>query len=148
VIGAATRRQAVRLVILAIGLPSLAACATRAPEPAPTAPSAPTPAAEQPSFTESGLASWYGTVHQGHKTASGERFDQHALTAAHRSLPLGTIARVTSLDSGKSIKVRINDRGPRVPDRIIDLSAEAAAALDLRREGVGQVKIEVFAADQ
>lgn len=147
-IGAAARRPAFRLVVLAIGLVSLAACATRAPESAPVAPSTPAIATQPPSFTESGLASWYGTAHQGHKTASGEHFDQKALTAAHRSLPLGTIARVTSLDSGKSIKVRINDRGPRARDRIIDLSAEAATALDLRAGGLGQVRIEVFAADQ
>jgi rare lipoprotein A len=64
------------------------------------------------------------------------------------TLPLGTIARVTSLDSGKTVKVRINDRGPRAHGRIIDLSAEAAAALDLHQDGVGPVKLEVFASDQ
>jgi peptidoglycan lytic transglycosylase len=131
---------------VAAGLLGLAACTARAPESA--APPPPSVTIQQPSFTESGRASWYGTAHQGRKTASGERFDPAALTAAHRTLPLGTITRVTSLDSGKSIKVRINDRGPRTPGRIIDLSAEAAAALGLRDGGVGQVRLEVFAADQ
>jgi len=134
----------VRSVIVAVGL---AACAARPPEPA-TPPPASSVTIQQPSFTESGRASWYGTAHQGRKTASGERFDPAALTAAHRTLPLGTVTRVTSLDSGKSIKVRINDRGPRARSRVIDLSAEAAAALDLHDDGVGQVRLEVFAADQ
>lgn len=148
-IRAAARRSRSGLVILAAGLMSLSACATRAPEPtAPEAAPTPTVTSAAPSFTEAGLASWYGKAQQGHKTASGEHFDQAALTAAHRTLPLGTITRVTSVDSGKSIKVRINDRGPRAHGRIIDLSAEAAAALELRGDGVGPVKLEVFAADQ
>jgi rare lipoprotein A len=133
---------------VAAGLLGLAACTVRAPEAAAPPPLPTSVTIEQPSFTESGRASWYGTAHQGRKTASGERFDPAALTAAHRTLPLGTVTRVTSLDSGKSIKVRINDRGPRAPGRIIDLSAEAAAALDLRDGGGGQVRLEVFAADQ
>jgi rare lipoprotein A len=116
-----------------------------APEPTPQAPAT---EIEQPSFTQSGLASWYGTERRGRVTASGEHFDPRGLTAAHLTLPIGTVVRVTSADTGKSIKVRINDRGPHARNRIIDLSAQAAAALDLRGEGVGAVTLAVYAADQ
>lgn len=136
------RATAVLLLLAAV-----AACAPRLPvEPAPA--SASRGGAEQPSFSETGGASWYGRRHQGAKTASGERFDPKDLTAAHRTLPLGTRARVTVLDGGKSVTVRINDRGPHKRDRIIDLSAAAADSLDLRDDGVGDVRIEVFASDQ
>ncbi len=128
----------------------LAACEQRAPvEPAPPPPApAPAPQAEQPSFSETGLASWYGRKHQGATTASGERFDAKDLTAAHRTIALGTLVRVTAVDSGRRVTVRINDRGPHRRGRIIDLSDQAARALDLHVDGVGQVKVEVFAADQ
>jgi len=128
---------------------ALSACATRAPAPEP-APAAPPPpaAVEQPRFTESGIASWYGAERAGRATASGERFDARGLTAAHRTLPIGTIVRVTSIDTGKSVKVRINDRGPRSHNRIIDLSAAAASALDLRGDGIGPVELAVYASDQ
>ena len=99
-----------------------------------------------PVFSQTGLASWYGSEHQGEKTASGKRYDMHKLTAAHRSLPLSTVARVTSLGSGRSVKVLINDRGPYVKDRIIDLSSAAASAIGLR--GVAPVRVEVFKSDQ
>ncbi len=138
-----------RPIVWAACLLGLAACATPVPEPAP--PPSPEPSSagtEQPSFVETGLASWYGAAHQGRQTASGERFDQAVLTAAHMTLPLGTFVRVTSLSTGKSIKVRINDRGPHARGRIIDLSAEAAASLDLRTDGGGPVRLEVFASDQ
>jgi rare lipoprotein A len=139
-----------RRVVWIVCLLGVSACAARAPEPAPppAQPPAQTTAAEQPSFTQTGLASWYGAAHQGHKTASGERFDQAVMTAAHMTLPLGTLVRVTSVDTGKSVKVRINDRGPHAHGRIIDLSAEAAAELNLRQDGDGPVKLEVFASDQ
>lgn len=103
---------------------------------------------EQPTFSQAGTAAWYGTRHQGQRTASGERFDPKALTAAHPSLPFGTIARVTSIAYGGSVKVRINDRGPRTRGRIVDLSAQAASILKLRGAGIAQVKLEVFASDQ
>jgi rare lipoprotein A len=138
------RRTAGLLLLLGLGL---SAC-TLHPAPAPAPPPAPEPVVEQPSFSETGVASWYGAPHQGRKTASGERFDRTALTAAHRSLPLGTTVRVTSLESGKSVKVRINDRGPHARGRIIDLSDRAAHALGLRDDGVGRVRLEVFASDQ
>src|SRR5690242_17210856 len=91
---------------------------------------------EQPTFRQSGLATWYGGRHVGRKTASGELFDGWALTAAHRTLPFGTIVRVTDIENGRSIKVRINDRGPYTHPRhraIIDLSKGAAMALGVRR---------------
>jgi rare lipoprotein A len=136
-----------RRILVVICLIAPVACAPRVPEPVPT-PLPPPAAVEQPSFSQTGVASWYGAAHHGRRTANGERFDQKALTAAHPSLALGSIVRVTSLVNGKSIKVRINDRGPRVRGRIIDLSAEAARALDLHDDGVARVKLEVFASDQ
>jgi rare lipoprotein A len=98
---------------------------------------------EEPSYEQVGTASWYGPWHQGKKTASGEKFDQNKLTAAHPTLPLGTEAVVTNLENGKQVEVKINDRGPYVKDRAIDLSAKAAAKLGMKQKGVAQVKIEV-----
>lgn len=92
---------------------------------------------------ETGQASWYGKARHGQRTASGERFDMHALTAAHRTLPFGTIVRVTDLESGRSVNVRINDRGPIRRDRIIDLSYEAARKLGLVARGIALVEITV-----
>lgn len=88
---------------------------------------------------ERGKASWYGPGFQGKRTASGERFDMGALTAAHRTLPFGTRVRVRNNENGREVVVRINDRGPWVGDRIIDLSKAAAAALGLLRAGEAQV---------
>lgn len=129
------RRHAFPLLVLL----GLAACA---------APTPPRPRPPQPVFSEQGDASWYGKDHQGNLTANGERFDMQALTAAHRSLPFNTVLRVTNLDNGRMVRVRINDRGPYVKGRIIDLSAAAAAALGLHEDGVAAVRLEVFAADQ
>jgi len=103
---------------------------------------------EHRSFAQVGIASWYGREKAGHRTASGEHFNPQQFTAAHRTLPLGTIVRVTNLSTGKSIKVRVNDRGPYVRRRILDLSAAAGRTLDIRRNGVALVRIEVFPADQ
>lgn len=89
-----------------------------------------------------GLASWYGPHFQRKRTADGERFDMNALTAAHRTLPFNSYVRVTNLENGRSVIVRINDRGPFVGDRIIDLSARAAGDLGIRRNGVARVRIE------
>lgn len=102
------------------------------------------PASIERHSPEKGLASWYGKAHHGQLTASGERFDMHALTAAHRTLPFGTVVRVTNLKSGKSVNVRINDRGPFHRDRIIDLSYEAARKLGFVRRGAARVKITVI----
>jgi len=93
--------------------------------------------------TEAGLASVYDIQFNGKRTASGERYDSDILTAAHRTLPLGTEVKATNLGNGKSVMVRINDRGPHVQGRIIDLSSSAAAALGLSG-GVARVKIEVL----
>ncbi|MEX6502408.1 septal ring lytic transglycosylase RlpA family protein [Pseudomonas zhanjiangensis] len=89
-----------------------------------------------------GMASWYGARHHGKPTASGERFDQNALTAAHRSLPFGSRVRVTNLANDKQVVVRINDRGPFSKGRIIDLSRRAAEQLDMLRSGVAPVRLQ------
>jgi rare lipoprotein A len=92
-----------------------------------------------------GTASWYGPRFQGKKTASGEIYDQRKLTAAHKTLPLGTKARVTNLNNGSSVEVEINDRGPYVEGRIIDLSRAAAGALGFVELGVAPVQVELVA---
>jgi rare lipoprotein A (peptidoglycan hydrolase) len=103
---------------------------------------------EHAMFIQSGKASWYGRWHHGRKTASGERYNMYQMTAAHKSLPLGTIVRVTNPANGKTVKVKINDRGPYVAGRIIDLSAAAARALGMSRKGTARLRIEAFASDQ
>ena len=92
--------------------------------------------------TEYGLASWYGQELQGRRTASGERFDSGQLTAAHRTAPFHTYMLVTYLANGRTVRVRINDRGPAIRGRLIDLSYGAARALDMLRAGVAQVQID------
>ena len=91
-----------------------------------------------------GKASWYGAFHHGRRTASGEIFNMHALTAAHRTLPLGTRLRVTNLANGRSVDVRVNDRGPAVQSRIIDVSRGVAARLDAVAAGVFPVELVVL----
>jgi rare lipoprotein A len=93
-------------------------------------------------FHQTGRASWYGRGFHGRRTANGERYDMHALTAAHRTLPLGSYVRVTNPATSRSVVVRINDRGPYARGRVIDLSMAAATALDMRRCGTARVKIE------
>lgn len=91
------------------------------------------------------IASYYGSDYHGRVTASGERFDMNAMTAAHRSLPFGTRVRVTNLENGKSVVVRINDRGPFVRGRVIDLSRAAAKKIGLTEDaGLVPVKVEVL----
>jgi rare lipoprotein A len=92
----------------------------------------------------SGWASWYGPGFHGNLTANGEVYNQYGLTAAHRSLPFGTIVRVTNMDNGRSLIVRINDRGPYTRNRIIDLSKGAAQELGLISSGVAPVRVEVM----
>ena len=136
------------IAILAVA----ACCLALGCAPAPVYLGAPSSGTEQPSqpanrpgegtaMTFSGLASYYGKEFHGRRCASGETFDMHALTAAHRTLPFGTIVKVTNDANGKSVQVRINDRGPFVADRIIDLSYAAAKAIGML--SVGPVKIEV-----
>jgi rare lipoprotein A len=91
-----------------------------------------------------GVASWYGPGFDGKQTASGERFNKGHLTAAHRSLPFGTVVRVKNLQNGRSVDVRINDRGPFVKGRIIDLSQAAARQIDLIQRGIGEVEVRVL----
>lgn len=91
-----------------------------------------------------GVASWYGGSLHGRRTASGERFDQEDLTAAHRSLPFGTRVRVTHLENGRSVIVTINDRGPYARGRIIDVSRAAARRLDMLRTGTARVRVEAM----
>jgi rare lipoprotein A len=100
------------------------------------------PAPPQPTITETGLASWYGSRHHGKHTASGEIFNQDKFTAAHRTLPWGTRVKVTNLANGKSVEVRINDRGPFSKGRIIDLSRAAARSLGMVEQGITTVRIE------
>lgn len=94
-------------------------------------------------ITESGQASFYGAGDgfNGKKTANGETFNKNKLTAAHKTLPFGTIVKVTNLSNGQTVKVRINDRGPFVKGRIIDLSEKAAKKIDMRTKGVAEVKL-------
>jgi rare lipoprotein A len=94
--------------------------------------------------TQKGKASWYGDSHQGQKTASGEKFDMDAMTAAHRTLPFQSLVKVKSLSSGKSVTVKITDRGPYSKGRIIDVSKAAAEKLGILDKGVDQVEIEVI----
>jgi rare lipoprotein A len=93
-------------------------------------------------FRQIGVASWYGPGFHGKRTASGERFDQNELTAAHRQLPLGAEVKVTNLENGRSITVAINDRGPYVGGRVIDLSKAAAQRLGIVEDGLAKVRIE------
>ncbi|WP_339929300.1 septal ring lytic transglycosylase RlpA family protein [uncultured Brevundimonas sp.] len=96
---------------------------------------------EDPNYDVTGLASWYGDQFNGRPTATGEIFDMHALTAAHKTLPLPGLVEVTNLANGRSVVLRVNDRGPFVDNRVIDLSRGAAEELDLLSRGVGQVRV-------
>jgi rare lipoprotein A len=98
-----------------------------------------------PVFTETGLASWYGPNYHHHAAADGTIFDQNAMTAAHRTLPLGSTVRVTNLATGQQVLVRITDRGPFAPGRVLDLSMGAAKAVGIYRAGIAQVRLEAFA---
>ena len=93
---------------------------------------------------EKGLASWYGETYHGRRTASGEVYDMHRLTAAHRTMDFGTVVEVTRRDTGASVRVRITDRGPFIKGRIIDLSYAAARRIGLDVDGVAPVKVEVL----
>lgn len=98
--------------------------------------------AHEPNYNEVGIASWYGPTFHGKGSASGEVFDEMAMTAAHPTLPIPSLVRVTNLQNGKSVVVRLNDRGPFVDDRIIDLSKAAGAALDMHKNGTAKVRVE------
>ncbi len=97
-----------------------------------------------PIFTETGIASWYGPNYHHHNAADGSVYDQNGMTAAHRTLPLGSTVRVTNLQTGEQVLVRITDRGPFAPGRVVDLSLGAAKSIGLYRQGVAQVRVEAF----
>jgi rare lipoprotein A len=141
----------IRRALATLALLAMAACAEQ-PLPPPEVTALPPPAIEplpeQPFYSQVGTASWYGSAHHGRKTASGERFNMNDMTAAHRSAKMGTVLRVTNLENGRTTTVRVNDRGPYVKGRIIDLSAAAARDLGMKKDGVARVKLEAFAADQ
>ncbi len=98
--------------------------------------------AGKPMYRGEGIASWYGSDFHGRKTANGERYDMNGISAAHRTMPLPSYARVTNLDNGRSIIVRVNNRGPFVRHRIVDLSTGAAKALDFYKKGTTHVRVE------
>lgn len=94
-----------------------------------------------------GIASWYGPTFHGKSTANGETYDQNELTAAHKTLPFNTVVKVTNLENGKSVTVRINDRGPYAGDRIIDLSRAAAEQIDMIGPGTAEVRLELVSSE-
>src|SRR5580704_14600531 len=94
-------------------------------------------------YLEEGVASWYGIPFNGHRTSNGEIYDMHQFTAAHRTLPFNCVVRVTNLDNGKQTEVRINDRGPFVANRVIDLSLSAAQAVEMVGPGTARVRLEI-----
>ena len=95
-------------------------------------------------YVEQGVASWYGVPFNGHRTSNGEIYDMYQFTAAHRTLPFDSVVRVTNLRNGKQTEVRINDRGPFVENRVIDLSLAAARAIDMVGTGTSLVRIELI----
>ncbi len=102
------------------------------------------PAGAKPLSTETGKASWYGAPYHNRRGSNGEIYDMHAMTAAHRTLPLGSIVRVTNLKTGHTALVRITDRGPFIPGRVLDLSLAAARKVDVYQPGIAEVKVEVM----
>ncbi len=102
------------------------------------------PPGTKPVATETGLASWYGPPYHNRRGSNGEVYNMHAMTAAHRTYPLGSIVRVTNVKTGSSALVRITDRGPFIPGRVLDLSLAAARKVDVWQPGVAQVKVELL----
>ena len=120
------------------------------PQPAPQPPPAPSveqaPAPSAPGiYVEEGIASWYGVPFHGRRAANGEIFDMNTLVAAHRTLPFGSIVRVTNLNNDRQVEVRVIDRGPFVKDRVLDVARAAAIALDMLGTGTAPVRIELLA---
>jgi rare lipoprotein A len=122
--------------VLGLGALAVGCAATRRPGPGEVPP--------EPGRPVVGMASWYGRQHQGRSTASGEAFDMNQLTAAHRTLPFGSRVRVTNLENGRSVVVRVNDRGPFTGQRILDVSLAAAKALGMVGAGVTRVEMVVL----
>lgn len=130
--------RSVRVRFLVLLLAAVAACGGGAAE-RPGTIERPAPGA-----VERGMATWYGGSLHGGPTASGERFDQNAMTAAHKTLPMGSVVRVTNLKNDRQVTVRINDRGPYARGRIIDVSRAAARVLRMIEDGVVPVVVEVL----
>jgi rare lipoprotein A len=139
-----TRARLLLLLFAALLVPFLASSCASRKAPAPVSHPVP-PEEARKGWTEQGLASWYGgdDGFEGKPTASGEIYDSSKLTAAHRDLPLGTVVEVTCLNNGKKVRVRVNDRGPFVKGRVIDLSREAARRIELIGPGVAPVRLVV-----
>lgn len=160
------RSGAIRLaLLLSFALVAAAGCAhhnvaarppaaTPAPQPGASSAKPPSPTSGAPSaverqpaipgeYLEEGVASWYGIPFNGHRTSNGEIYDMHEFTAAHRTLPFNCVVRVTNLDNGKQTEVRINDRGPFVANRVIDLSLSAAQAIEMVGPGTAHVRLEI-----
>lgn len=142
-------RALIQLHVWIVALALIGASAACTHHAAPTRTATATPARQLPAGgaagVQDGQATWYGGGHHGGPTASGERFDKNALTAAHRTLPMGTRVRVTNKHNGRSVEVRINDRGPYGnKGRIIDVSEAAARRLDMIDAGVVPVRVEVL----
>ncbi|WP_319408411.1 septal ring lytic transglycosylase RlpA family protein [uncultured Desulfosarcina sp.] len=139
------------LILFSVILFLIQACASAPPPAPPTPPGHPKPyrvdgtwykpMPHARDFSQQGIASWYGKKFHGRKTSSGEVYNMYAMTAAHKTLPLGTWVRVRRLDNGKQINVRVNDRGPFVHGRIIDLSYTAAKEMDIVGPGTARVEI-------
>ncbi|MBC6983285.1 septal ring lytic transglycosylase RlpA family protein [Caulobacter sp. 17J80-11] len=140
-------RRASRMIVMGLACAVLGGAA-QAEEPvppaAPPAESANQTAADPASFEQVGAASFYADRFQGRRTANGETYDADELTAAHPDLPFGSVLEVTNLDNGKTVKVRVNDRGPYHGRRVIDLSRAAAETLDFMRRGTAKVRIRAF----
>jgi len=102
------------------------------------------PLSSAANYDETGVASWYGKKFHGKATANGERYDMHTMSAAHKTLPMPTMVRVTNLDNGRSVVVRVNDRGPFVKSRIIDLSYAAARSLGYDKKGTAHVRVQTL----
>ena len=135
------------LLAMCLGLLFSQGCAMLQRTPVPTQPETTKPTIKksppvQAKLPQTGKASWYGPQHQGKRTASGEIFDQALLTAAHQTLPFGTKIKVTNLANGKSVEVKINDRGPFGKGRIIDVSRAAARVLGIVGSGITTVRVE------
>jgi rare lipoprotein A len=132
------------LLGMMVGLGLLAGCAPRATRPSPkeereeVRPEKPPPPR---TYLEEGLASYYGPGLAGRPTASGEKFNPKDLTAAHKKLPFGTCLRVVNMENGRSVEVRVNDRGPFVQGRVVDVSLAAAKQLDMLKKGLARVRI-------
>ena len=107
-------------------------------------PTVPAPTVTKPAYTELGLASWYGAPYHNRRGSNGEAYDMNAMTAAHRTLPLNSVVRVTNVKTGKSAVVRITDRGPFIGERILDLSLAAAKAVDVWEPGTAWVRLELL----